>query len=138
MGKLRFRRLRPAIVMALTLAAGCATIDGMTPTEGVKAGIERWDCGDIFDGCGWFSTDCVTLTTNLSNGTGEVKFSDFVESARFRIEGIDRRWDWCLADDNFYYCSFKISVDGWGRYFNFRASEDGLAKPTDIFKCTKR
>ena len=146
MRKSRFHRLRPAIVMVLALAAGCATEYDTTPTateydttptESATPGLERWKCGDYIDGCGFFAPDCVTLTANLHNGTGEVKFSDFVERTRFEVHGIERRWDWCLADDFSYECAFVISVDGTGRYYNFRGSDNGLAKPTDFFKCTK-
>ena len=137
MSKSRFRRLWPAIIIELALAAGCATVEHTTPTEEPTAELEQWKCGDYFDGCGFLATDCITLTANLRNGTGEVKFSDYVERTQFQVEGIERRWDWCLAADSTYDCAFVISVDGTGRYYNFRGS-DGRAKPTDLFKCTKR
>ena len=41
-----------------------------------------------------------------------------------------------MADDYGYYCAFIISVDGTGRYYNFRGT-DGTAASRDIFKCTK-
>ena len=137
MGKSRFRWLRPGIVLGLTFAAGCTTVDNKAPTVEATPGVERWICGDYFDGCGLFSTDCVTLTANLRNGTGEVKFSDFIERTEFRIDGIERRWNWCIADDYSYNCAFIISVDGTGRYYNFRGT-DGTANYRDLFECTKR
>lgn len=143
-GNSRLRRFLPAIMTALALA-GCATVDGPTsttegtiPKEDIKARLEQWRCGDYFDGCGLFDTDCVTLTANLDNGTGEVKFGEIIEPTRFEIQGIERRWDWCMSADLSYDCAFSISVDGTGRYYNFRGSDDGTAKPRDVFKCTKR
>lgn len=133
----RPRQFLPAILMVLALVAGCAPVDATRPNEDSKAGLERWDCGDYFDGCGLFTTDCVTLTADLRNGTGEVKFGEFVESAWFEVQGLERRWNWCLNADGFYDCAFVISVDGRGRYFNFRGS-DGQAKPRDLFKCERR
>ena len=81
--------------------------------------------------------DCITLSANVCNGTGEVEFDGFAERTLFRIQGIERRWDWCLADDFNYHCAFVISVNGTGRYYNFRGS-DGRIKASDLFKCTKR
>jgi len=103
-----------------------------------RAGVENWKCGDYFDGCGFLATDCVTLTANLHDGIGRVKFGEIIEPTRFQIEGIERRWDWCLKADGFYDCAFVISVDGRGRYYNFRGSGDGKANPRDLFKCAKR
>ena len=131
--------------MVLTLAAGCETAYDLPRYRDVSdppwakdatPGIERWECGDYFDGCGLFSGDCVTLTANVHDGTGEVAFGEFVERTEFRIEGIQRRWDWCLADDYSYDCAFVISVDGRGRYYNFRGTDERVT-PSDIFKCTK-
>lgn len=139
------RLLLPALTTTLALVAGCATVDDTkptvedtTPTEGTKVGIERWKCGDYFDGCGFLATDCVTLTANLHDGTGEVQFGEIVEYTRFEVHGIERRWDWCLNAEFAYDCAFVISIDGKGRYFNFRSSDDGRATPTDLFKCAKR
>lgn len=137
------RRLLPVVLTVLALNAGCAT-DSFTsktagpPPKDAKAGIERWKCGDYFDGCGLFDTDCVTLTANLYNGTGEVSFGEIIETTQFSIQGIERRWDWCLNSEFSYDCAFVISVDGTGSYYNFRGSYDGTAKPRDLFKCTKR
>ena len=136
MGRSRFRQLRPAIIIALAFAAGCATVEDATPTLDATAEIEQWKCGDYTDGCGFLSTDCVTLTANLRNGTGEVKFSRFVDHTRFQVQGIERRWDWCLTDDDSYDCAFVVSVNGTGRYYNFRGSDE-RESPTNHFKCTK-
>ena len=119
------------------LAAGCETVYDLPPAKDATPGTERWECGDYFDGCGFLAPDCVTLTANLHNGTGEVELSGFVERTQFEVQGIQRRWDWCLNDDYEFECSFVISVDGTGRYYNFRGS-DGQVNPTDLLKCTKR
>ena len=141
----RPRRFLPLILTVVTLIAGCTTVDGTTPTvvgttlkEDTKAGIEQWKCGDYFDGCGFLATNCITLTASLHDGTGEVKFGDIVEPTRFQVQGIERRWDWCLNAEDAYECAFLISVDGTGSYYNFRGSDDGTAKPRDLFKCAKR
>ena len=127
------------VLVKLALTAGCA------PIEGPVVGLERWKCGDRFDGCDFLGTAChVTLTADLRNGTGTVKIAgtDMAERTMFRIQGIERRWDWCLADDFSYDCAFVISPDGDARYFYFASSApdpDGTTrvKPSDFFKCTK-
>ena len=135
--KSRLHQLPAVIAVALSLATGCTTVDGTAPKTEATPGVEHWICGDYYEGCGLFSSNCVTLVANLRNGTGEVKFSSFVERTEFRIDGIERRWNWCMQEDYSYRCSFIISVDGTGSYYNFGGT-DGTAKPRDLFKCTKR
>ena len=77
------------------------------------------------------------LTANLDTGAGEVKFGGIREDTSFRVEGLDRRWNWCLASDGTYDCAFVVSVSGSGAYYNFRASADGTAKPSDLFTCER-
>ena len=152
----RSRWFLPALTIMLTLVSGCGAVDGttseedtragmdeatpavegVTPKEDTEAGIEQWECGDYPDGCGFLATDCVTLTASPL-GVGGVKFGEFVEFTQFGVEGIERRWDRSWDGDRFEY-SFVISVDGTGRYYNFRSSDDGRAKPSDLFKCAMR
>ena len=91
-GKSSFRWLRAGIVLVLLFGAGCTTQQNTAPTVETTPGVERWICGDYFDDCGLISTDCVTLTANLRDGTGEVKFSGFVERTEFRIDGQEARY----------------------------------------------
>ena len=133
-----------AAILVLAVTAGCETTD--LPPIGPSAvdadeRIERWGCGDYFDGC--FFRCPVTLVADLQAGTGSVKMAGVTTPTQFEIQGIDRRWDWCLADDFSYDCAFKISPDGGGKYFNFRAAmpdEDGVTrvKPSDLFKCRRQ
>ena len=140
------RRLLPATLILLALVAGCATADGTspnvegaTPKEDTKAGIEQWKCGDYLDGCGFLARDCVTLIANLHDGTGEIRFSEIVETTQFEVQGLERRWNWCLNNvEGTYECAFVISVDGTGSYYNFRDSDSGTEKPRGLFKCAKR
>ena len=131
----RFPLLDAILFLSLAAENFFDLVEDTTPTEDATAGLERWKCGSYFDGCGFLATDCVTLTANVRNGTGDVEFDGFAERTRFRIQGIERRWDWCLADDFNYHCAFVISVNGTGRYYNFRGSR---VKASDLFKCTKR
>ena len=111
-------------IAALALAAG--------PPK-----TELWECGGHIRGCRASSLDCVILTANLDAGTGEVKFGGIREDTSFRVDGLDRRWDWCLESDGTYDCAFVVSVSGSGAYYNFRSSADGTAKPSDLFRCER-
>lgn len=68
--------------------------------------------------------------------TGAVTIGGHTERTAFRFEGIERRWDWCLASDGSYDCAVVVSPDGRGRYYNFRGT-DGSAKASDWFDCRK-
>ena len=141
----QIRRLWPTMVLALV--AGCMATDaglGNSPIEDVgneehnTEGIEQWGCGDYFDGCQFRCP--VTLTANFHTRTGTVKFAGTTELAAFRIQGLERRWDWWLGDDGSYNCAFVLSSDGRGRYYDFTREmpdSDGVTrvKPADLFKC---
>ena len=114
------------------------------PDESVfeKGALERWGCGDSFDGCG-FGRCPVTLTADFQDGTGTVEFAGTVSSTRFQVTGLERRWDWCLQDDGSFGCAFVIAAHGDGMYFDFRrvmpdADGTSRAKPSEWFKCTRR
>ena len=113
-------------------------VEGATPKQDTKSGIEQWECSDYFDfdGCGFPATNCIMLTANLHDGTGEVKFDEIVQTTRFEIQGIERRWDWCLNAEAVYECAFVISVDRTGSYYNFRGT-GGTVKLRGRFKCAK-
>ena len=131
-------------VVLLAGIAGCAPVSGTAPLaaagvplQPAAAKIERWACGGTSDGCIPLLTDCVHLTANLGAGTGMVAFGDGIAAAtHFHIDGIERRWNWC-HEGNGYECAFIISPDGDGRYFQFRGSPDGRAKPTSLWTCSR-
>ena len=137
------------VMAAMFVGSGCETTDLAerdssvdTVTEGRTQGVERWECGDRFDGCG-FGGCPVTLTADFDAGIGTVKFAGVLEYASFRIHGLERRWDWCPGNDGSFECSFVLSSDGDGSYYNFAVvmpDSDGVrrTKPADLFKCTRR
>ncbi len=94
---------------------------------------ERWECYDYFR-----SRKLGTLTADRYGASGTVDFDGIVASTQFAIEGIGRRWDWGLGTDGTYNYAIVVSADGTGKFYNFRGSNDGLAKPSDVFKCTRR
>ena len=121
--------IRPCAALVLTSGiAGCAAT-GLPPDD--PAGTETWVCGSV------------VLVADLENGLGTVDFGAGAEITDFRIQGIERRWNWCLGDDGAFNCAFTIDPDGDGLYFNFGAvmpDADGISrtKPSDFFKCRRR
>ena len=69
----RFPLLDAILFLSLAAENFFDLVEDTTPTEDATAGLERWKCGDYFDGCGFLATDCVTLTANVRNGTSEVE-----------------------------------------------------------------
>ena len=137
-------RGRPFLVIAIAgLIAGCASSYPTAPTipDNETEGLERWGCGDYFDGC-WFNCP-VKLTADFRVSIGTVEIADTVKSTRFELKGLERRWDWCMADDGRFDCAFVLGTDGIGNYYDFTGvmpDSDGAirTKPTDLFKCTRR
>ena len=133
-----------ALAVVLAASAGCSPAGepaslavGPVTLKPADADIERWVCGDIIDGCWPLNRDCVHLTGNLNAGTGIVSFGDGIAAAtQFHIDGIERRWNWCL-EDGAYKCAFVVSPGGDGRYFQFRGMPGGRAKPTSLWSCSK-
>lgn len=113
---------------------------GGVPLEPAGAGVQRWVCGDRFDGCGLLSgTECIHLEADLNAGTGSVSFGNgIVSRTQFMVDGIDRRWDWCPDGDGSFDCAFLISPDGDALHYNFRGSPDGRAKPSSFWSCARR
>ena len=61
---------------------------------------------------------------------------DETHPAAFRVDGTDWRWDvGCNEHSAAHSFAFVIEPDGTGLYYNFRASTDGTAAPSDLFDC---
>ena len=121
-------RILPIALLVLVFAASIAPAKAQ--------GIEGWKCGGPFS-CSEYRDDCpITLTSNIEIGAGTVRLDGLPEqTTSFYIDGIDRRWDWCLKD-GLYSCSFIVSPDGQGRYLKFLGGESS-AKPRNIYFCKK-
>ena len=132
----KFPAVVVGIILLLVIGAGCIPANMAFVSEKESEGVERWVCGDYIEGCSLFSTDCLRFVGNVANGTGELRVGNVLEYTKFGYEGIERRWDWCIRSDNFYDCTFMISVDGVGKYWH-RGGSGGIERPTDVFKCSK-
>ena len=96
-------------------------------------GAERWECYD-YGG----RNKLGTLTANRYGTYGTIDFNGIVANTQFSIQGIERRWDWDWGTDGRSNSTIVVSPDGSGRFYNFRASTDGTAKPSELFQCERR
>ena len=149
------RRRRPggrvavAALAAAMLAAGCVPAGEPAPgaaggagtgarpgkvASGVR-GVERWQCGDRYDGCVFRCP--VTLTANRLLGIGTITIDGTIEQATtFHMDGLDRRWDWCLGAGDSYDCAFLIAPNGDARYFKFPPGQS-TTKPSQFYACRR-
>lgn len=143
------RRAAAAALAATMFAAGC--VPAGEPTSGAAEGagtesspgqatsdaraVERWQCGDRYDGCLFRCP--VTLTADRSLGVGTITIDGAIEQATvFRMDGLDRRWDWCPDADGTYDCTVTIAPNGDGLYFKFLPGES-TAKPSQFYACRR-
>ena len=109
---------------------------------------EWWRCDEstrfIMDGgCG--EDGCpVSLAANLTMLLGRVTFAGSESYSQYEIRGLERRWNWCLDDDDSFGCAFVLQAGGDGAYYDFAAPStttqpDGshVARPAGSFKCER-
>ena len=94
--------------------------------------LETWRCFDQTD----FNrrTPLVTLA-RLGRG-GRVSVAGVEHTADFRVNGLDRRWNFGEYEDGWPY-ALLIRPNGSGLYFDFSSSDDGTAKPSQFFECER-
>ena len=100
---------------------------------------EKWRCFGEFDYDK--KTALVELTRVTKDGEksgfGEVSVAGVTHKALFRVEGLNRRWDFGeeIRTDLSPY-SFVIFPSGGGAYYDFSGVEPGgKTKPRQFFSC---
>ncbi len=66
-----------------------------------------------------------------------VKVFDERIPARFKMDGLEKRWDWGLDSEFTYNYAITLRPDRTAIYFDFSASKDGTAKSKGTYKCEK-
>lgn len=105
-------------------------------------GCERWYAIDKYNYDEFIEEVRFQVGYFNSNNIGFVLYEDGIigEVANFSRQGLDLRWDWGDYErdgSSRYRYSFVIQPDGTGFYYDFSISENGVAKPRDIYKCKK-
>lgn len=97
--------------------------------------IETWRCFEFSDrnkAAALFSL----FRLRIGNGEiGEVSVAGTSHVAHFQVAGLDRRWDWGCEEKTGCRYAFGIGPDGTGKFYNFSVSDDGRAKPSQVFEC---
>ena len=97
---------------------------------------ETWRCFKLFDRKN--AKPLLTLTrVGVGNKDlfGEVSVAGVAHWTQFRITGLNRRWDWGCDKKTGCPYAFVIRPDNHGAYYDFSVSDDGRAKPRQIFEC---
>ena len=105
--------------------------------SGQQAQMETWRCFELFDYDK--ATALFTLIRVRIGGEdigGEVSVAGVTRSAQFQVAGLNRRWDFGYNEGRgTYRYAFVIEPDSTGAYYDFLVSDDGRAKPRQIFEC---
>lgn len=149
------RMVRPiAVVAVFGVLSGCMTetspnetrnppdpqdeaeAEFLTWMEDVQKSSETWRCYKYSEEL--FSSPAVKLRANYMLDMGNIQPKGLPEQVtEYRIDGLDRRWNWGAGSDGHFKYSFTIGPDGVGRSYNFSESET-TAKPSNIFhECRK-
>ena len=128
-----------------------------TPTELLEPDLESrtWTCYALSD----FRKATPLVNLTQADGVGKVVISGGSKLATVQGVGLNLRWDFSdLNIDDFadaarggivdFYglwfqhiqhlpYAFVLQPDGTGLYYDFSASEDGTAKPSQIFRCLR-
>ena len=139
--------MRPLFVIGIAISGmlpGCdayAAALGLTPAKPKPDNFEpdeQWACGGHVS----FLLDddvSVTLAADVDARVGTVEIANSAVAAtytRFEVDGLDRRWDWCVDEDGEFLCAFIIGPKGDGGYYKFDPDEE-KAKPSDLFACAR-
>ena len=120
------------ILRVLSGAFPVAVLAALLPRFAYAAATsEYWECG-IFSSQGIRSFTNISLTmsvaTDRERGTISVAGDQF--EALFKVEGINRRWDW---NDRY---ALVLRPDGQATYYDFNfADEEGLASGRMVLPC---
>ena len=96
---------------------------------------ETWQCYDRLERVRTRPLVILTRLGGLSDGYGEVYVGAEVQPAAFRVQGIDRRWDFgCNERERTYPFSFVIEPDGSGLYYHFLRGER-TTSASDFYDC---
>lgn len=66
-----------------------------------------------------------------------IKVGDDRLPADYSLRGLQRRWNWGLAEDAGFNYAILLKPSGRAIYYDFSLSDDGTAKVKDVFYCKK-
>ncbi|MCY4314425.1 MAG: hypothetical protein OXD44_12200 [Gammaproteobacteria bacterium] len=122
------------LIFAIALISGCANLTYQPhPETHDLYHSETWNCSDRFKQTVGY---VFTASADTSKGIGTIAIPGLPDQdTHFVVEGLDRRWDWTLSENNGYKYALVISPAGSGRYYHFL--ENKTAKPRALYSCIK-
>ncbi len=127
------------LVVCVALMGSCIFVQ---TKESSSTTTEKWQCFDLWDS--YEKTALVKLTRTIEkderSGFGEVLVAGVTHKALFRVEGLNRRWDFGKETrTGAYSYAFVIEPDGTGVYLDFSHVEPGVQiKGSQFFNCVSR
>ena len=124
------------LVVCVTLMGACILIQTQ---ESNGTTTEKWRCFDKLDY--GKKTALVKLTRVTEDGEksgfGEVSVAGVTHKAFFRVQGLNRRWNFGeLTKAGLYSYSFVIWPDGEGTYYDFSVVGSSVeTQPKLFFRC---
>ena len=112
---------KPWIVMVLFLLS-------VTSAAAEDSTIETWTCTANKLG----SEVLAIAYVEKGRETGYIKVAGVIHDALFQITGFDRRWNFGLDDDKYYY-AFVIRPDGSAAYYDFTSTESNVKPNMNMF-----
>ena len=124
------------LVVCVALTGACILVQAQESSGTIT---EKWRCFGEFDFDKKAALVKLTRVTKDGerSGFGEVLVAGVTHKALFRVEGLNRRWDFGeeLRTGSYSY-SFVIFPGGGGAYYDFSAVEYGVeTKPKQVFRC---
>jgi len=108
-----------------------AARQGVSDAQELVASVETWSCSES-------RIDRRTLLSLIRlEKVGQVSVGSVTHQAAFEVRGLDLRWDFGPNGDGTYDYAFRIRPDGMGLYYDFSRSEDGTARPSQLFQCER-
>ncbi len=139
-------KLRITGMLALLLPSVCAgegyydSIKEEQQSHTESKFAETWWCKDYVKRDNYILTAVVYEKGRLSSvqQKGKIWINDVDIDPDFqmiyRLDGIDRRWNWGLSSNSGYDYSFVVKPDGTGLYYSFRRKDTNV-EPSEVFWC---
>jgi len=125
-------KFRKIIILATIFAfVNSITVVAFAENSDIEESKIIWSCKELYGG--------ETILWLVEWGSKSyVKVFDERISARYTMDGLEKRWDWGLDGSDYSY-DYAITLDPsrTAKYFDFTASKDGTASARNYYKCAK-
>ena len=135
-GDVRAQAVLAAIQRSYVKSGGSADGFEALLASGQQLQTETWRCFELFDRKrGRALLSLIRMRIGGEDIFGEVSVAGISHMAQFQVAGLNRRWDWGCNEKTGCQYTLGISPDGTGKFYDFSVSDDGRAKPSQVFEC---